>query len=220
MSEYADGFSLTAEELVALMALCGKESILGFQYQDFSKEKLMDAYCRLMEDKAMTQIDGKYRFHKDLFRVIVPIVNAKRVAMVIPGNPDYSGVVYYMDHQVTMLQPTAFGRLSMFPLEKDQLAQSVVDHMDLNMVFESSQAEMPEELLVDAAELQTEMKTLVEDSWFVVQWMDAETKKQIGWIRITEEDFIYHVEWTGETVHRRDVLTKNLLQELMKGEWL
>ena len=217
MSQYREGCQLRIDEIAAVLALAGKQSLVGFQTEDLrslTSEQVWNACCRLVRDQMMTQIDGKFRLCPELVEVMQPVCQAQTVLALTPASDLKLQVIYYCTDRVVSMERTAYGRYVLMAMGPEELAADVADRMELS--FEEEQPGEESRLEIDVQREDSREK-LLSGSLFVLEVLDGMTGTRRGWLRVAEQGMDRWLQWTQRHTVCCEELTEALLATLLQA---
>lgn len=213
MRKNREGFHLKMDEFLTILKLAGKQNYVGFRTgaeEQFTPEIMLNACCRLMQDKALTQVDGRYQLHKDLFDAMVPIKDASRVVSLIPQRLGSPQILYYVADRVTAMEQAVFGGFTLYEMGREDLVGDILEELPAGPV----QAELPKP---SGISLTAEIPELMENAKLVLECIQGQIGTRIGWIRIVSGDRGSYLDWTNSTTAGTCPLTAETLKQVLEG---
>lgn len=222
MSQYQEGCQLRLDEIAAVLSLAGKRSLVGFQteeIQSLTPEKIWSACCRLVRDRMMTQIDGKFRLCPELVNVMQPVCMAEQILVLTPASDLVPQAIYYCSDRVASMECTPYGRYILAAMEPEELTGDVTERMDLSFEEESGAREAALEIDVQCTDSR---EKLLAGALFVVECLDGGTGERRGWLRLVVRGMDRWLQWTEKGTVCCEELTQALLEKhlqmLRRGE--
>lgn len=222
MSHYQEGCQLRLDEIAAVLSLAGKRSLVGFQTEEIrslTPEKVWSACCRLVGDRMMTQIDGKYRLCPELVEVMQPVCMAEQILVLTPASDLIPQVIYYCSDRVVSMVCTTYGRYILTAMEPEALSADVTERMDISFEEEPGAQEADLEIDVQCADSRDKLLT---GALFVVEQLDGTTGERRAWLRLVVRGMDRWLQWTQEDTvcceELTDALLEKRLQALRRGD--
>lgn len=217
MNQYREGCQLRIDEIAAVLALAGKTSLVGFQTEDLrslNSEQMWNACCRLVRDRMMTQIDGKFRLCPELVDVMQPVCQARLVLALTPASDLKPQAIYYCTDRVVSMERTAYGRYTLTPMGPKELPEDVADRMELSFEEETASGEV--QLQIDVQTGDPRQK-LLSGALFVLEVLDGTSGTRLGWLRVVEQGMDRWLQWTQRDTVCCEELTEALLSKLLQA---
>lgn len=211
MSIYQDGLILRSEELMALLALNGKERFYSYlpQQEEFTEEQVWAACCTLTEAGLIRQNNGRFQLRQDLYDVIVPIVRAKRALVLREREIQPSAIFYGAGSGVVSLEAANFYGYSLSAMDeqtflKDLMARACMRFCD---------AGRGADFAPTGAALDTPEERLLSEADYLLTSVDTGTGAVYGWLRGLRLNDGLWIETAGPEGVRAAEMTKEHFQE-------
>lgn len=217
MSYDREGCLLSLDEIAAIMALSGKQNMIGFQTEEaegLTREKLWNACCRLMADSMMTQIDGKFRMSRELVDVMRPACQARNVLAVTPASDLYPPMILWAADTVCAMKATPYGKYILIPVSRGETADVLAEEFDLSWwEIDGEKAELPPPICV-AADAPREQ--LLEGCSVLMERLEPNTGIRLDWCRIVGAAAGGWLQWTRNDGLACAPLTRATLSDVLK----
>lgn len=209
-----ESWILSLDEIAAILSLVGRERFVGLaemQAQPLQTQDILNACCRLLQDRMMTQVDGKYRLSRALSEVVEPVCMAKTVLVLIPGRMRWERVLFYVGRGVTVLERSIRG-LALTRLDREALAEELWERVELH-----PEDEPPDEIPLPPA-ASTLREELMVDASFLMEAMDPDTGSRRGWIRVRRQALQDNwLEWTQDGRVCQTFLSRRALADALSS---
>lgn len=194
MSSNQERIYLNFQEIQSLLIMDGKQSMFGFQAemgQQVCKEDIWENCCRLMTDGMITQQEGKFRLHRDLYNVLRPVCKAEYAWVLMPGTGDFSQIIYYMGEGLTAMVKNTYGGYSLWNVE--DLTDEVWEYATVN---EGKAILENKRLRIGLPDVWEDSQSLLDDCVFLLELVETATAMRRRWIRGVKKDNTVILEWT------------------------
>ena len=218
MNYYQESMCLSLEEIMAVLSVAGKKVVSGFRQEEIDRctpERLLEACCRMMGDKLLTVIDGKFRLCRELAAVLQPICTAKRVLAVTGGEDNSLCVTYYLSDGITAMERKAAGGFALTRVVPEGLPGDLEERLQLTLRDREQTAFQPgSDISWDAPHA-----VLASGSQCLLECLDADTAERMAWLRLSQEELRMAIgeNVTCAAINRRT--WQEMLDKTVKGEF-
>ena len=216
MSGNQDGIMLRHQELVALLALGGKQQFYCYcpNVSAYTEQELWSSCCNLMAEQMMTQVNEQFQLREDLYDVIMPILQADK-ALVFRIRKMEPSVIFYVANEAVAVESTIFGRYSMQMMEVEDVIERIMTQNCIH--YYDSVSHPTGENEMESAAFHMPERQLVEQSIFLLTWVEPDDGKIRGWLRGVQNGAEPWLQVADETGTKSMILTQeNFRAEVTK----
>ena len=201
---------LSHRELVALLAMGGQKRFYGYDLnrETCTREQVWNVCCELMEEGLITQTNGQFQLREDLFRVIIPLLDVKRILVFRKNRPEPL-CMYYVGSGVTEMEVTMSGQYSLRALQAEMLPEKFLDIEELDYCLpDGMEAGPPPEIEGD---LSVPVEKLLEPGCPMWSFLDRNGDMQCR-IRVRQTTLASWLEIADKVGCRSAILTRETLK--------
>lgn len=214
MSGNQDGIMLRHQELIALLALGGKQKLYCYcpEAAMYTEEEIWSTCCGLMAEQMITQIDGQFGLRKDLYDVVMPILQADRALTLYIQSKEPSAI-FYVAHDVVAVKSTIFGRYSMQAMADEDVVEDIMTRDGIH--YYDSIIPAQETNRLEPIPFCTSQEQLIEQSDFLITVVNPCDGKIRAWLSGVQNGTEPWLQIADEAGTKSMILTqKNLRAEI------